>query len=164
MAAAAPTEPRERMDRAGTGDRATSAPTRDPAVRVQGLEKSYKELHVLRGVDFDIARAGWCADYFDPFDYINVLLDGRTIQAANNVNFAYLNSAALNSAMDKAAALSGSARAAAYAALDLNIMKNYAPWAPYSVLNDVFFTSSRVGNWVYQPYFGEPAFNALTVG
>ncbi len=27
-----------------------------PAVRVQSLEKSYRELHVLRGVDFDIAR------------------------------------------------------------------------------------------------------------
>jgi ABC-2 type transport system ATP-binding protein len=27
-----------------------------PAIHVQGLEKSYKELHVLRGVDFDIAR------------------------------------------------------------------------------------------------------------
>jgi ABC-2 type transport system ATP-binding protein len=27
-----------------------------PAVRVQGLEKSYKDLQVLRGVDFDVAR------------------------------------------------------------------------------------------------------------
>jgi ABC-2 type transport system ATP-binding protein len=27
-----------------------------PSVHVQGLEKSYKDLHVLRGVDFDIAR------------------------------------------------------------------------------------------------------------
>jgi ABC-2 type transport system ATP-binding protein len=27
-----------------------------PAMHVQGLEKSYKELHVLRGVDFDVAR------------------------------------------------------------------------------------------------------------
>ena len=27
-----------------------------PAIRVQGLEKSYKDLHVLRGVDFDVAR------------------------------------------------------------------------------------------------------------
>ena len=26
-----------------------------PAIRVQGLEKSYKKLHVLRGVDFDVA-------------------------------------------------------------------------------------------------------------
>ena len=28
----------------------------DPAIRVQGLEKSYKKLRVLRGVDFDVAR------------------------------------------------------------------------------------------------------------
>jgi ABC-2 type transport system ATP-binding protein len=27
-----------------------------PAIHVQGLEKSYKQLHVLRGVDFDIAQ------------------------------------------------------------------------------------------------------------
>ena len=26
------------------------------AIHVQGLEKSYEELHVLRGVDFDVAR------------------------------------------------------------------------------------------------------------
>ncbi|MHB1018546.1 MAG: ABC transporter ATP-binding protein [Coriobacteriia bacterium] len=27
---------------------------REPAIRVRGLEKSFKELHVLRGVDFDV--------------------------------------------------------------------------------------------------------------
>jgi ABC-2 type transport system ATP-binding protein len=27
-----------------------------PAIHVRGLEKSYKQLHVLRGVDFDVAR------------------------------------------------------------------------------------------------------------
>jgi ABC-2 type transport system ATP-binding protein len=30
--------------------------TTDTAIRVQGLEKSYQELSVLRGVDFDVAR------------------------------------------------------------------------------------------------------------
>jgi ABC-2 type transport system ATP-binding protein len=30
--------------------------TTDAAIRVQGLKKSYKEVHVLRGVDFDVAR------------------------------------------------------------------------------------------------------------
>jgi len=30
----------------------------EPAIRVQGLEKSYKELHVLRGVDFEVAPGG----------------------------------------------------------------------------------------------------------
>jgi ABC-2 type transport system ATP-binding protein len=28
----------------------------DPAIRVRGLEKSYKEVHALRGVDLDVAR------------------------------------------------------------------------------------------------------------
>jgi ABC-2 type transport system ATP-binding protein len=31
------------------------AAQRVPAIHVQGLEKSYKQLHVLRGVDFDVA-------------------------------------------------------------------------------------------------------------
>jgi ABC-2 type transport system ATP-binding protein len=31
-------------------------PSSTPAIRVRGLEKSYKELRVLRGVDFDVAR------------------------------------------------------------------------------------------------------------
>ena len=30
--------------------------TADAAIRVHGLEKSYKDLHVLRGVDFEVAR------------------------------------------------------------------------------------------------------------
>lgn len=30
--------------------------TTETAIRVQGIEKSFKDLHVLRGVDFDVAR------------------------------------------------------------------------------------------------------------
>jgi ABC-2 type transport system ATP-binding protein len=30
--------------------------TSQPVIHVQGLQKSYKQLHVLRGVDFDVAR------------------------------------------------------------------------------------------------------------
>jgi ABC-2 type transport system ATP-binding protein len=32
------------------------APQQVPAIHVHGLEKSYQKLHVLRGVDFDVAR------------------------------------------------------------------------------------------------------------
>jgi peptide/nickel transport system substrate-binding protein len=117
-----------------------------------------------KGTSYNIARAGWCADYFDPFDYINVLLDGRSIQANNNTDMSYLNAPALNKQMDAAAALSGKARAEAYAALDLTVMKDYAPWVPYEIANDRFYVSKRVGNWIYSTYFGEPDFNALTVG
>ncbi|MEU4726639.1 ATP-binding cassette domain-containing protein [Nonomuraea dietziae] len=34
----------------------TANKVQGPVIRVQGLEKSYKELQVLRGVDFDVAR------------------------------------------------------------------------------------------------------------
>ncbi|MEU5871173.1 ATP-binding cassette domain-containing protein [Glycomyces sp. NPDC047369] len=30
--------------------------TPEPAIRISGLQKSYKDLHVLKGVDFDVAR------------------------------------------------------------------------------------------------------------
>ena len=54
----------------------------------------------------------------------------------NNINFAYFNNAALNKAMDAAANLSGAARAKAYQKLDYQIMKKYAPWVPYAIVNE----------------------------
>jgi ABC-2 type transport system ATP-binding protein len=35
----------------------TTHQTPKPAIRVRGIEKSFKDVHVLRGVDFDV-RAG----------------------------------------------------------------------------------------------------------
>jgi peptide/nickel transport system substrate-binding protein len=122
----------------------------------------YSELET-KGVDFDVAQAGWCADYNDPFDFINVLLDGRTIQDQNNTNFAYYNNAALNAEMDTAASKFGDTRAAAYAKLDLDIMTKHAPWVPWSIPNQRMFVSARTKNFIYQPYFGEPTFNALAI-
>jgi len=39
-----------------TDIRTTADQVQGPAIRVQGLEKSFKQLHVLRGVDFDVTR------------------------------------------------------------------------------------------------------------
>jgi len=36
-------------------DTRTTTRNRVPAIRVQGIQKSYKQLHVLRGVDFEVA-------------------------------------------------------------------------------------------------------------
>ena len=53
--------------------------------------------------------AGWNADYPDAYDFFHILLDGRTIHAANNNNLAYINDAALNKQIDAADALTGRA-------------------------------------------------------
>ena len=58
-----------------------------------------------RGSDFDMFLIAWFADYPDPFDFINVLLDGQNIQAANNSNYAYFNSPKYNAAMTAASRL-----------------------------------------------------------
>jgi peptide/nickel transport system substrate-binding protein len=110
------------------------------------------------------SNGGWCADYFDPYDFINVLFDGRKIQANNNPFYSYFNNASFNKQMDAASQLSGSARANAYAKLDQELMSKYAPVVPYLVVNDHFLTSARLQNWIYSAYFGEPYFNALAVG
>jgi ABC-type transport system substrate-binding protein len=110
------------------------------------------------------SNGGWCADYFDPYDYLNVLFDGRTIQANNNVFYTYFNNATWNSQIDKAALLSGAARASAYAKLDQELMVKYAPVVPYVVVTEHFLTAARVHNWIYSTYFGDPYYNALTVG
>ena len=66
--------------------------------------------------------------------------------------------------MDHAASLTGSARAAAYSALDREIMADYAPWIPEEIVNGVFFVSARTRNYAFSNYFGEPFYNALSVG
>jgi ABC-type transport system substrate-binding protein len=110
------------------------------------------------------SNGGWCADFFDPFDYLNVLFDGRKIQANNNdAGYSYFNNASFNAQLDHAASLSGTARASAYAKLDQELMTKYAPVVPYINVSIPFFVSSRVHNWIYSSYFGEPYFNALTI-
>jgi len=117
-----------------------------------------------KGTDYNIAHSGWCADYFDPFDFINVNFDGRSIQATGNVDYFYFNNSSFNSQMDHAASLSGSARANAYAALDKTLMTKYAPAFPLYVPTFRYLTAKRVKNVIYSNYFGYPILNAMSVG
>jgi ABC-type transport system substrate-binding protein len=126
---------------------------------------NYYQVIQTRGTTYNfVTNGGWCADYFDPFDYLNVLFDGRKLQAANNNNYAYFNNAAFNKGLDHASSLSGAARAAAYAQLDHDLMAKYAPVVPWVISTNRFFTASRVKNWIYSTYFGSPYLNALAVG
>ena len=74
---------------------------------------NYYQVIQTRGTTYNfVTNGGWCADYFDPFDYLNVLFDGRKLQASHNNDYAYFNNASFNKGLDHAASLSGSARAA----------------------------------------------------
>jgi peptide/nickel transport system substrate-binding protein len=104
-----------------------------------------------KGADYDAAVAGWAQDYPDPYDFIDVLLNGKNIQESNNNNLAYLNDPALNRKLAVANKLVGNARYRAYGNLDVEITKNYAPWASIDNRNVREFISKRVGGYLYQP-------------
>jgi ABC-type oligopeptide transport system substrate-binding subunit len=107
-----------------------------------------------RGEPFDIADEGWIADYADPYDFINVLLDGRNIQASNNNNYSYFNDPKYNKKMADAALLSGSKRYNAYGALDIDLSKNAIPWAARANSSDRIFVSGKFGCFTYNNVFG----------
>jgi ABC-type oligopeptide transport system substrate-binding subunit len=104
-----------------------------------------------KGADFDAAIAGWNQDYPDPYDFIDVLLNGNNIHETNNNNLAYLNAPALNSRMAAANRLTGDARYRAYGNLDVQITAKYAPWASYDNRNEREFVAKRVGGYLFQP-------------
>jgi ABC-type oligopeptide transport system substrate-binding subunit len=106
-----------------------------------------------RGEPFDIADESWGADYADPYDFINVLLDGGNIQASNNNNFSYFNDPKFNKQMTQAALLSGSKRYTAYGNLDVAIMQQAVPWAPRSNANNRMFVSKRFGCFTYSAIY-----------
>jgi ABC-type oligopeptide transport system substrate-binding subunit len=103
------------------------------------------EKAATRGEPFDLTLEGWLMDYPDPANFINVLLDGRRIQADNNVNVSYFNNAATQRLMDRAYGLAGNARLNAYGDLDINLMKNFSPVAPYISTNARILLSTKTG-------------------
>lgn len=106
-----------------------------------------------RGDPFDMTDEAWQADYADPYDFVNVLLDGNDIHETNNVNDAYLNDPKFNKAMEQASLLSGPARYTAYGNLDVAIMKTDAPWVSRANANDRMLVSKRFGCFVYSPIY-----------
>jgi peptide/nickel transport system substrate-binding protein len=106
-----------------------------------------------RGEPFDLADESWGADYADPYDFINVLLNGNNIHDQNNNNFAYFNDPKFNKEMLQASLLSGDARYSAYGNLDVQIMQQGVPWAPRFNANNRMLVSKRFGCFTYSPIY-----------
>jgi peptide/nickel transport system substrate-binding protein len=104
-----------------------------------------------RGEPFDAALVTWTTAWPDPYDFVDILLNGNNIRANNNTNLSYFNSAAVNKLLVQASRLTGPARYQRYGNLDVLITKNYAPWAAYDNRNEREFISKRVGGYLFQP-------------
>src|SRR5256714_8649834 len=76
-----------------------------------------------KGADYDAALVGWNQDYPDPYDFLDILLNGGNIHDTNNNNLAYFSDAGINKQLDAANKLSGDARYKTYAELAVTITK-----------------------------------------
>lgn len=114
--------------------------------------------------DYDMIAIGWQADYADPRNFINVLLDGRQIpKEGSSNNAAFFNSSKFNKAMDAVDKLAGEPRMKAFGNLDLQIMREGAPWAPYINGNNRLLISGRVSNFIYNQANTNAALNAFVI-
>jgi oligopeptide transport system substrate-binding protein len=119
-----------------------------------------------RGNDADMGVSmGWCSDYPDPYDWINILLYGPSIQDENNVNYSYFNNPTWNKRMANAAKLVGPKRLKVYGQMDIDIMKKAAPVAVERTYNNRYFFSNRINpkGLVYQGIYQDWSIPALAL-
>ena len=92
----------------------------------------------------DITIVDWTADYVDPYDFINLLLYGKTANAPGSENRGGFDNPLYDTRMTQAAALGGRARLTAYGRLDADLMRNAAPIVPLADVYLPALTSGRV--------------------
>jgi peptide/nickel transport system substrate-binding protein len=98
------------------------------------------------GEPFDLANAPWFADYPDPSQMLNVLLDGSAGVLPSFADPGYQRRLAA------AARLTGPQRYLAYGALDLDLARNAAPLAAFGNNPSYDFFSARIGCQTYGVY------------
>ncbi len=116
----------------------------------------------VKGEPFDIADEGWIADYYDAYDFINVLLNGEHIPATNGNNFSYFDDPSFDKRMDDANQLTGTERDKTYGQIATDLAKGPAPWASRSTGTNIDFFGPKIGCQVNQGSYGF-ALNTLCI-
>ena len=115
----------------------------------------FERAHRRYSNDYDLLLNGWGDDYPDPYDFINLLLEGTTItEQGHNINLSYFNEPKWNRRMQQANQQFGAQRLRTYAVLDRDLMRGPAPIAPYINTNARILVSARVRNHVFHMAYG----------
>ena len=97
------------------------------------------------GEPYDLLQLGWGADFADGAGFMVSLLAGGGVNS---------NDPALQRRIDAANRLPGEARRRAWAELDVDLMRNNPPWAPYLHLQRRLFVSRSTGCVLIHPVYG----------
>jgi ABC-type transport system substrate-binding protein len=96
---------------------------------------------------FDLALAGWAADYPDPQGVLNSIF-------ADSSNYPTLNDPTYLHQLAAAARLSGPDRYVTYSKLALDLARNAAPLIAYGVRTSADFFAARIACQSYNPFYG----------
>jgi ABC-type oligopeptide transport system substrate-binding subunit len=107
-----------------------------------------------RGEPFDVSLGFWHADYADPIAFFGPLLDGNNLKPSGNLNIGYFDRPRYNREIERIGPLSGETRRRAWAKLDVEMMSNDPPWAPFLNVGALEFVSESLGCYVFQPVVG----------
>jgi YVTN family beta-propeller protein len=107
-----------------------------------------------RGEPYDLALVTWATDYPDPYDVLNILLDGTLARRGRGLNLSHFDDPTYNRRLEAAARLSGDARYRAYARLDADLARDAAPLVSFGNETARDFFSARIGCQLYQPVVG----------
>ena len=108
----------------------------------------------VRGEPYDVALIGWQVDYADPYSFFSTL-NGNLIQLSGNTNAAYFDRPKYNREIERISRLSGKARNDAWADLDVEMMRDDPPWAPYMTGAVRDFVSKSLGCYVADHVYGQ---------
>jgi ABC-type transport system substrate-binding protein len=108
----------------------------------------------VRRAPFDVVTGRWSVDYADPSTYFDPLLNGDNITPTGNTNIAYFDRPEYNRAIERIDRLTGLARRKAWADLDVEMMRDDPPWAPFLNGARADFISRSYGCYVLQPVIG----------
>jgi peptide/nickel transport system substrate-binding protein len=148
-----------------TTDETGSANVTRDALQRAGFRITERPIHVdeyyttigTRGTTCDLMSTGWVADFPDGDSTLRVTLDGNLIGDSGNVNFSYLDNPAVNTALERLAAVTDrTAVAPAYGFADQLIMTLSAPLVPTFYVNAFSLYGSNVGGVFLSGLYGLP--------
>jgi peptide/nickel transport system substrate-binding protein len=110
---------------------------------------------------YGIMTAGWGADFPTGTGYLQVLIDGRLIQASGNNNYGELNDPEINSLIDKATSEPDAKKAAdIWGQINAKVMDT-ATQLPFVYDKALNYRNPRLTNVFVWPYYGEWSFGSL---
>ncbi len=115
-------------------------------VRTFSVPEIYK-LYNLPGEHYDMGLVWWGADYPDPYDFLNLLLEGDS-------DLPSFRDPAFRRRLSAAARLSGVDRYLVYAKLDQQLVAKAAPWVAFGNSSTHELFSARVGCEVHSQIYG----------